>query len=262
MDDPRTPRLRARALAFDGGADAYRASRPGYPAQAVRWAVPAGAHDVLDLAAGTGKLTAALVGLGLRVLAVDPSPAMLAALRADLPDVEAREGTAEDTGLPAACVDAVTIAQAWHWVDPPRAAAEIARVLRPGGTLTAIWNVLDTSTGWVEELTAIMRRGDDLVHDRPAPELGPRFGPVEHRTVEWADPVPVAALRALVASRSNVILLDEPTREARLAEVDELVARHPDLRGRDQVEIPYRTDCWRAALLPSAGTTQEPPFSV
>ena len=105
--------------------------------------MPADARDVLDLAAGTGKLTERLVALGWHVVAVEPSDAMRAQLTQRLPAVEARPGTAERMDLPDACVDAVTVAQAWHWVDPPAASAEIARVLRPGGQVAPIWNVRD-----------------------------------------------------------------------------------------------------------------------
>jgi SAM-dependent methyltransferase len=122
-----------RAGSFEHGAADYAASRPDYPDAAVDWAIPAGARDVLDLAAGTGKLTASLVARGLDVVAVEPSDAMRAELTRLLPGVRAMAGTADATGLPDASVDAVTIAQAWHWFDPATASAEIARVLRPGG---------------------------------------------------------------------------------------------------------------------------------
>src|SRR3954469_3677929 len=107
-----------RAASFERAADVYRATRPSYPDAAVRWSVPPDASDVLDLAAGTGKLTERLVALGLHVVAVEPSDAMRAELTETLPQVEARAGTAEHMDLPDACVHAVTIAQAWHWVDP------------------------------------------------------------------------------------------------------------------------------------------------
>ena len=126
-----------RAASFDRAAAVYQATRPSYPDDAVRWSVPAQARDVLDLAAGTGKLTERLVALGWHVVAVEPSDAMRAELTAALPAVEAFPGTAERMSLPDASVDAVTIAQAWHWVDPPAASAEIARVLRPGGQVAA-----------------------------------------------------------------------------------------------------------------------------
>ena len=240
----------ARAASFDRGAGVYAASRPSYPDDAVRWAVPTDAHDVLDLAAGTGKLTARLVALGLHVTAVEPSDEMRGQLTALLPDVEALAGTAEHMDLPDASVDAVTIAQAWHWVDPPAASAEIARVLRPGGQLAPMWNIRDDRVDWVARWTEIVHRGDEIgdalkYHD---PELGDLFTEPEQAVFHWVQPMRPAELRALAASRSHLLLLPDDERDALLDEIDELAATHPDLRGRDVIDMPYRTECYRARL--------------
>lgn len=237
-----------RAASFDRAAAVYQATRPSYPDDAVRWSVPADARDVLDLAAGTGKLTERLVALGWHVVAVEPSDAMRAELTAVLPAVEARPGTAERTGLPDASVDAVTIAQAWHWVDPPLASAEIARVLRPGGQVAALWNVRDQETDWVARWTEIVHRGDDLETSYRDPELGDRFTEPEHATFHWTQRLRAADLRTLAASRSHLILLPPDDRDALLDEIDRLVATHPDLRDREWIEVPYRTECYRARL--------------
>ncbi|WP_028048909.1 class I SAM-dependent methyltransferase [Cellulomonas sp. URHD0024] len=248
--DRRTDDRAARASSFDAGASVYREVRPSYPDEAVRWSVPDGARDVLDLAAGTGKLTERLVALGYTVVAVEPSDAMRAELTVLLPSVDARRGTAEHTDLPDSCVDAVTVAQAWHWVDPPAAAAEIARVLRPGGQLAAIWNIRDDSVDWVARWTEIVHRGDELGGGLryDAPDLPELFGDVEHATFHWAQTMRPADLRLLAASRSHLILLPDDERAVLLDAVDELVATHPDLRGRDLVDVPYRTECYRARL--------------
>ncbi|NUU18400.1 class I SAM-dependent methyltransferase [Cellulomonas humilata] len=237
-----------RAASFDRAAAVYQATRPGYPDEAVRWAVPAEARDVLDLAAGTGKLTQRLVALGWHVVAVEPSDAMRAELTAALPGVEARPGTAEHLDLPDASVDAVTIAQAWHWVDPPVASAEIARVLRPGGSVAPIWNVRDQEHDWVARWTEIVHRGDTLETSYRNPELGDAFTEPEHATFPWTQRLRAADLRTLAASRSHLILLPADQRDALLDEVDRLVATHPDLRGREWIEVPYRTECYRASL--------------
>src|ERR1700712_5111112 len=115
--------LDARRLSFGSAAAAYAAHRPDYPDAAIEWSLaPAPGHDVLDLGAGTGKLTASLAGRpGAHVVAVEPDPEMLAQLRHALPDVDARAGSAEEIPLPDASVDAVLIGQAWHWMDPERA---------------------------------------------------------------------------------------------------------------------------------------------
>ncbi|WP_456846618.1 class I SAM-dependent methyltransferase [Cellulomonas sp. P5_C6] len=240
----------ARAASFEGGAAVYQATRPSYPDDAVRWSVPTDARDVLDLAAGTGKLTERLVALGLRVVAVEPSDAMRAELTRTLPTVDARPGTAERMDLPDACVDAVTIAQAWHWVDPPAAAAEIARVLRPAGRLAVLWNIRDFSVDWVGRWTDIVHRGDTLGPslDYSSPQLGDLFTDPETATFHWTDRLRASDLRTLAASRSHLILLPPDERDALLDEVDELVATHPDLRGREWIDVPYRTECYRAQL--------------
>ena len=124
-----------QAASFGAAAEAYERGRPEYPPAALDWLLPAGARDVLDLGAGTGKLTRQLVARGLNVVAVDPSGGMLEQLRAAVPGVPAMIGRAEEIPLQDGVVDAVLVAQAWHWVDPERAPREVARVLRPGGRL-------------------------------------------------------------------------------------------------------------------------------
>ncbi|MBB2921197.1 class I SAM-dependent methyltransferase [Cellulomonas cellasea] len=242
------PARQDRARSFDRGAQAYGRARPSYPDDAVRWCVPEGAHRVLDLAAGTGKLTAVLVAHGFDVTAVEPSRAMREQLTSLLPDVTPRPGTAEDTGLPTASVDAVTVAQAWHWFDEAAASAEIARVLRPGGTLALLWNVRDPSVDWVARFGEIIHRGDAHEREPAAPLLGDRFDAPEHATFPWTDRVAVRTLRMLAASRSHLLTLPAERREELLDEVDELGRTHPDLRGRDEVDLPYRTVCWRARV--------------
>lgn len=137
----------------------YDSVRPDYPAAAVAWMLgdPSSSLRVLDLAAGTGKVTRVLLDLGHEVVAVDPSEPMLGEMDAVASArLEVLRGSAEDVPLPASCVDAVTVGQAWHWVRPQAAAAEVARVLRPGGVLGLAWNSRDTSVGWVAELDALI----------------------------------------------------------------------------------------------------------
>ena len=121
---------------------------------------------MLDLAAGTGKLTAHLVETGAEVVAIEPVDEMRAVLERELPSVRALAGTAEAIPLDAASVDAVTVGQAFHWFRGDEALAEIHRVLRPGGGLGLVWNVRDTSVPWVARLTEIMEphRGDAPTH--------------------------------------------------------------------------------------------------
>ncbi|WP_239028830.1 class I SAM-dependent methyltransferase [Pseudonocardia acidicola] len=152
MSDIPDPDRRARS--FGAVAAAYAAHRPGYPDAAIDWALDplAGraAPQLLDLGAGTGKLTASLVARpGTTVVAVEPDAEMLARLRIEVPGATVLEGSAETIPLPNASVDAVLCGQSFHWFDEARAMPEIARVLRPGGVLAALWNADDSDVDWV-----------------------------------------------------------------------------------------------------------------
>src|SRR5918994_4585152 len=145
-----------QASSFGAAAVAYAEHRPDYAPAAVRWALePAPGPRVLDLGAGTAKLTAALVALGADVIAVEPDPAMLTELRRALPAVRALSGSAEAIPLPDACVDAVLAGNALHWFDMAVAGPEIARVLAPGGILAGLWNVMDDQVEWVAGLARV-----------------------------------------------------------------------------------------------------------
>jgi SAM-dependent methyltransferase len=233
-----------RAASFGQEADLYAASRPSYPDAVVDHLLPAPGR-VLDLAAGTGKMTALLVAHGHDVVAVDHSPAMLARLAEALPGVATHVAAAEALPLADASVDAVVVAQAWHWFDEAAAGAEIARVLRPGGVLGIVWNVWDESVDWVARFAAIVRRGDALGSAKRAPRPGPAFGPPELTSFRWDDVVTAAGLRALAASRSHLLTLPDADRALLLDRVDDLARTHPDLAGRAEIALPYSADCWR-----------------
>jgi SAM-dependent methyltransferase len=240
--------LRGRqAASFGAAADAYERGRPGYPDDAIDWLLPDAAVDLLDLGAGTGKLTRQLVARGLEVVAVEPSDGMRQQLEGVLPQVRALPGSAEAIPLPDASVDAVVVAQAWHWVDVERAVPEVARVLRQGGRLGLIWNTRDERVDWVADLGELMTGGVDTI-DTANPPVGPPFGPIERRDFEWSYPLTPEALVDLVASRSYVITMSEEEREARLAAVRRLAAHHPALAGRERFEMPYVTRCSRTRL--------------
>jgi SAM-dependent methyltransferase len=252
------------ARSFDAAAEVYARARPGYPAVALDWLLPAGATRVLDLGAGTGKLTRLLVDRGLEVTAVEPSDGMRAELaRALGQQVRALNGSAERIPLPDRAVDAVLVAQAWHWVDPARAVPEVARVLAPGGRLGLVWNQRDDREPWVAELTRILSEptidpdsgsasGTDPSGSRASterPGIGPPFGSLQRfQTPAWTHELTPGGLVELAASRSYVITLDEPQRSALLGRVRELIARHPDLAGRSRIPLPYVTECLRADL--------------
>jgi SAM-dependent methyltransferase len=232
------------ASSFGAAADAYERGRPPYPLEALDWLLPGGEPRVLDLGAGTGKLTRQLYDRGLDVVAVDPSEGMLGELRRVLPGVPAHLGAAESIPLPDASVDVVLVAQAWHWADPERALPEIARVLTPGGRLGLIWNVRDERTDWVARLGAVISSsGTSREHRITAP-----FGPVTTAGFDWAHAIKPDELLDLVASRSGIILLPADQRAAVLAQVRQLMATHPALLGRGEYDLPYVTECARADL--------------
>ena len=238
---------RGRATSFASVAGAYERSRPGYPGDAVRWLAGLEPVDVVDLGAGTGKLTRSLVTLGHRVTAVEPLAEMIEHLRVAAPEATAVQGGAEAIPLPAGSADVVAVAQAFHWFDHGPALREIARVLRPGGRVALVWNVRDESEAWVTELSDAMvgRTGVDAGAVGPIDASG-LFGPVEHASFGHAQEVGREALRELVVSRSYCADLSEEERAPVLQKVDDLFTEH----ARDGVvRLPYVTECFRAARL-------------
>ncbi|HUO40647.1 MAG TPA: class I SAM-dependent methyltransferase [Mycobacterium sp.] len=237
---------RQRSLSFGAEAAAYERGRPSYPPEAIDWLLPDGARDVLDLGAGTGKLTARLVERGLAVIAVDPIAEMLEVLSSSLSDTPALLGTAEEIPLPDNSVDAVLVAQAWHWFEPARAVAEVARVLRPGGRLGLVWNTRDERLGWVRELGRIIGQENDPVRDRVT--LPKPFTALERHQVEWTNYLTPQALIDLVASRAYCITSPAEVRTRTLDAVRELLATHPALANSNGLALPYVTVCVRAQL--------------
>lgn len=238
----------ANATSFGSAADVYERGRPSYPAEAVEWLLPEGAQHVIDLGAGTGKLTRLLVERVPRVTAVEPSEKMRETLIRAVPGSQALPGSAERMPVDGESADAIFAAQAWHWVDPERAVPEAARVLKPGGVLALLWNIRDTSTPWSRALDEIIDAASESELESEEPRVGPPFLPVERRDFAWVNPMTHDEVVAMVASRSYVITLPEAEREAQLARVRELLETHPDTAGRATVDLPYVTRCSRAVL--------------
>ena len=245
-------RWQARATSFGTVADAYERGRPPYPPEAVGWLIPADAAHVLDLGAGTGKLTRQLTGCGLDVTAVEPSEGMREKLRQAVPGVRALAGTAERIPLPDNSVDAVLVAQAWHWVDPARAVPEVARVLGPGGQLGLLWNIRDERADWLAGLGAILRQSDGAhavsSNVSAAPRVGPPFGQLERRDVGWVHRLSPDALVDMVSSRSYVSTMPPADRDKLLNDLRHLMRTHPSLAGTGEIALPYVTRCWRTRL--------------
>jgi SAM-dependent methyltransferase len=240
------------ARSFGGVADAYDRGRPTYPREAAAWLTSDRppqdrALSVLELGAGTGKLTEQLVALGHEVHATEPDEAMLAILRRHLPEVRASLAPAEEIPSGDAAYDVVVSAQAFHWFDMNLALPEIARVLRPGGHVALVWNYRDERIPWVKRLGQII--GTQENQPEPVAKLAAArlFDEVEEAEFRHWQVVDRNSIRDLVLSRSNVAVLDE---EQRAAKLDEVLAFYDDFgRGMDGMQLPYVARCYRATAL-------------
>lgn len=244
--DPETREKRGRS--FGPVAEAYERARPGYPADVVGWLVGDDPLDVVDLGAGTGKLTRSLVALGHRVTAVEPLPEMIAQLRTAVPGVTTLEGGAEAIPLESACADAVVAAQAFHWFDHDPALREIARVLRPGGRIGLVWNMRDEAEAWVAALSEVMvERTEFVAGTTELIDGSGLYGPVERAVFgPHHQEVDREVLRELVLSRSYCAVLSDEERAPVLENVDRLFDEH----ARDGVvRLPYLAECFRAVRL-------------
>jgi ubiquinone/menaquinone biosynthesis C-methylase UbiE len=240
---------------FTKGAAAYERGRPDYPATAITFmAEQLGLRDgatVVDIGAGTGKLSRLLIEVGARLIAVEPVAAMRDQFSRVLPDVQVVEGMAEAIPLADNSADAVTAAQAFHWFANAKALAEIHRVLKPHGRLGLIWNNRDTdAAAWVREVWALIERDES---DLPRYRKGnwksaftdyAGFRPVIEKSFEHAQRGDFAMITDRIASLSFVANMDEAERNRLLRNVRAVLEHHPDTRAKDVIEIPYRTDVY------------------
>jgi ubiquinone/menaquinone biosynthesis C-methylase UbiE len=235
------------ARSFGGVAEAYERGRPTYPAEAVRWMLGEQPQVVLELGAGTGKLTRVIADLGHDVHATDPDEAMLQILERVAPGIRTAQAGAEDIPLADGSVDVVIAGQAFHWFDLDRALPEIARVLRPGGRICLVWNTRNEKIPWVRRLGSIIGTQEQLRDPAQALIFSELFGFVESREFTHWQTIDRKSIQDLVLSRSNVAVLDEEARAAKLAEV---VAFYDEFgRGMDGMQLPYVTKCYRADVL-------------
>ncbi|MFU8854475.1 class I SAM-dependent methyltransferase [Micromonospora sp. SL1-18] len=280
MTDP------TQALSFGAAAAEYDRFRPRYPEEALRWALDGLATParVVDLGAGTGILTRGVLALGhhdgsrsrrgarpafirsgappsgaeaelwppaelelSQVVPVEPDPGMRAQLAATTPGTTALAGSAEAIPLPDGSADAVLVGQAYHWFDREPAHAEIARVLRSGGTFAPIWNVRDERMAWVAELGRIAQLGDNAgdVTEKYG-DFGPAFEPVELGEFAHSTTLTPDEVVSMLHTRSYWLTASPDEQERVDRELRELFATHPDLAGRETVELPYRTFVFRS----------------
>lgn len=240
----------ARARSFAEVADLYQRARPGYPPEAIEWLLGAAPLDVLDLGAGTGKLTAALLAAGHRVTALEPLEEMRAVLAANLPAATAIGGRAEDLPLADDSFDAVVAGSAFHWFDREPALAEVVRVLRPPGVFGLLGNRYDTSVDWQRRLRKLGGGGAAIYradHWPSQPALRERFAEVaDAPAFPHRMEVDAAAVKDYLGSTSWMATMDPAERDAHLDRVDEFWATDPDLRGRERATLLWRTPVRRA----------------
>ncbi|MCX4096417.1 class I SAM-dependent methyltransferase [Nocardia sp. alder85J] len=241
-----------RAASFGAVAAAYAEHRPDYPAAAIRWALApvseAGHPEVLDLGAGTGKLTEGLLELDARVTAVEPDAGMRAEFARRLKETPIFAGTAESIPLPDHSVHAVVAGQAFHWFDQARAFPEIARVLRPGGVFAAVWNTTDTSVDWVAELDSLSRSpASSPATTAEALPAHPLFEPFESTDVPHVQRRTAESLVATIGTHSHTLVIGARERATLLARLTEYLRGRPET-GTGEFDMPLRTRIIRAAV--------------
>ena len=236
---------------FEAAADLYERSRPDYPEEAVDLLVRLlglrAGRTLLDLGAGTGKLSRLAAARGARVVAVEPAAGMIR--QAGGPGILAVRALAEALPFRRHAFDAVCAASAFHWFDGRRALGEAHRVLHHGGRLALLWNVRDDDVPWVAALSAVVNRHEG---DWPRYRSGAwraafdasrdLFRPIEETHFHHAHELSPDGVVERVASVSFIAGLPAEARAPILDEVRALLARHPDTAGRDALALPYRTD--------------------
>ncbi|HEY0168367.1 MAG TPA: class I SAM-dependent methyltransferase [Jatrophihabitans sp.] len=249
QDDQRLPDS-VLARSFGSEAARYDQVRPSYPAAAIELLLAglrAGPGEgrvprVLDLGAGTGKLTAVLLDARAEVVAVEPDRQMLAVLAARLPQANALAGSAEGIPLRDGSVDAIMVGQAFHWFQRPEADRELARVLRPGGVVGLLWNVPDHSVEWVSKLYWASRKRE-LARAQQFDQLdGELFTEPEQASMPSEHLLPgPQGLRDLVHTWSWVITRSKAEQDAIDHRIRILTSQYAELQA-PVVAFPQRTE--------------------
>jgi SAM-dependent methyltransferase len=241
-----------RRLSFGAHADAYERARPAWPEEAARWLVPEHAELVVELGAGTGKLTRAVAALGVRVVAVEPDPRMLAVLHGF--DLEGVEGSAEAIPFDDGVADAVLAGSSLHWFELEPALRAIRRVLKAGGRLAFGWNHRDVRHPTIAAMSEV------IYSSRPSRQTsgwqrrdwaaavvaGGLFRDVEHTLIEDVHEFPREALQDHLLSYSGLAALPEDERRREFAAVAEVLEADPSLHDGDDLRLPFVVDAYRA----------------
>jgi SAM-dependent methyltransferase len=248
-------------MSFGAIADDYDRLRPEPPDAAVDWLLPEHCQVAVDLAAGTGLLSRALVRKVAQVIAVEPDERMAAVLRGRSPELRVVEGRGEAIPLPDASADGVFVSSAWHWMDPGRAVPEIGRVLRDGGRFGLIWTGRDRQVGWLRDIDRLRAVGRE---DRQATgEHGARgearrwsghrevtlpdgavFGNVETAAFSFTRAMTISEIVDMLATYSGVITASPQDRAAGLARAR--AALQERFGSASEIDVPMRSWCWRA----------------
>jgi ubiquinone/menaquinone biosynthesis C-methylase UbiE len=257
-----------RSGSFGAVASAYERFRPGPPSSAIDWMLPSGASVVVDLAAGTGAMTRDLVGRVASVIAIEPDDRMRTVLAENLPAIDARKGTGEAMPIADASVDAVLAASSWHWMDADRALREVARVLRPGGVLGAVWAGPDPDGPFLSQAQALLSQtsssSDSNVDSAAGADLGAvvldvenrvetvlaipddaPFAQPEHQTWTWNVALTADDLIGLLGTFSWIITMPDERRAFVVSEARRVLRDGLGVSGDVTVDVQYRCEAWR-----------------
>jgi len=254
--------LRGNELAhtFGAAADEYDRLRAVAPPAAVDWLVGDGIRNAVELGAGTGIFSRKLAQRIPELYPVEPDERMRDVFAKSSPGLVPLAGSAEKIPVGDHSVDAVFSADAWHWFDPATACREIARVLRPGGVLAVSWNTRDGRVPWMEDLFAVL---DGVHHPLRQPGAftlpeNTAFDTPQRHVVAWTRPMSPHDLVALLGTYSAVLAMPETDRARLYDRSFEYIDRHPELTGRELIDVPFHTVCWRTRLRPVGDTASGP----
>lgn len=226
-------------------ARSYDDARPEYPPDAVRWTLgDQSALSIVELGCGSGKLTRSLAPYAQDLIAIDPSPSMLAAARANIAALDTRIGTAEAVPVDSDLADVVISAQAWHWFDPVRASEEAFRVLRPAGRLGLMWNLPDRRVEYIDHLLSVASPSWPRVYDEATyARVGPQFVQHERCQISWSVNCTLSQILELLSTYSHVRSASGPERSRIMRECGSVLKGELKRTGLEFLSLRYITDC-------------------